>query len=137
MGGLRDRVASEARRSHPLEKKVAVEAPPVVRGTRTRRAPRRGRTEAAGAGRALSVAGILLRHAVSGGVFLPENVALQHGMAYQPFGQGPRNCVGKRLALVEIIYTVGRIVERFRLQPGPSQKASIWAQSSAKMHKRL
>ncbi|XP_077554313.1 cytochrome P450 3A4-like [Haemaphysalis longicornis] len=57
--------------------------------------------------------------------FLPDNVALQHGMAYQPFGQGPRNCIGKRLALVEIIYTIGRIVERFRIQPGPSQKEKL------------
>lgn len=57
--------------------------------------------------------------------FQPENVALQHGMAYQPFGQGPRNCIGKRLALIEIIYTVGRIVERFRLEPGPSQKDTM------------
>ncbi|XP_037515984.1 cytochrome P450 3A8 [Rhipicephalus sanguineus] len=57
--------------------------------------------------------------------FLPENVAQQHGMAYQPFGQGPRNCIGKRLALIEIIYTVGRIVERFRLEPGPSQKENL------------
>lgn len=57
--------------------------------------------------------------------FLPENVAQQHGMAYQPFGQGPRNCIGKRLALIEIIYTVGRIVERFSLEPGPSQKENL------------
>ncbi|XP_040072799.1 cytochrome P450 3A9 [Ixodes scapularis] len=54
--------------------------------------------------------------------FLPENVALQHTMAYQPFGQGPRNCIGKRLALLETIYTAARMVHEFRFELGESQK---------------
>ncbi|KAG0434407.1 hypothetical protein HPB47_019131, partial [Ixodes persulcatus] len=54
--------------------------------------------------------------------FLPENAALQHTMAYQPFGQGPRNCIGKRLALLETIYTAARMVHEFRFELGESQK---------------
>ncbi|KAK8767288.1 hypothetical protein V5799_005932 [Amblyomma americanum] len=54
--------------------------------------------------------------------FLPENVAARPTIAYQPFGDGPRNCIGKRLALLEIIYTGARMVEKFKLTLGESQK---------------
>ncbi|KAG0433537.1 hypothetical protein HPB47_019842 [Ixodes persulcatus] len=54
--------------------------------------------------------------------FLPKNVAERHTMAYQPFGQGPRNCVGKRLALLAVNYTAARMVHQFRLELGESQQ---------------
>lgn len=54
--------------------------------------------------------------------FLQENVASRPAMAYQPFGEGPRNCIGKRLALLEIIYTGARMVQKFKLTLGESQK---------------
>ncbi|KAH8038230.1 hypothetical protein HPB51_025050 [Rhipicephalus microplus] len=56
--------------------------------------------------------------------FLPENVAARPTIAYQPFGDGPRNCIGKRLALLEVIYTGARMVEKFKLTLGESQKTS-------------
>ncbi|CAN8030561.1 unnamed protein product [Ixodes persulcatus] len=46
-------------------------------------------------------------------------------MAYQPFGDGPRNCIGKRLALLEIIYTGARMVQKFKLTLGESQKGTM------------
>lgn len=57
--------------------------------------------------------------------FLPENVADRPAMAYQPFGDGPRNCIGKRLALLEIIYTGARMVQKFKLTLGESQKGTM------------
>ncbi|XP_049524209.1 cytochrome P450 3A5 isoform X4 [Dermacentor silvarum] len=47
--------------------------------------------------------------------FSPEDVAARPTIAYQPFGDGPRNCIGKRLALFEIKYTGARMVEKFKL----------------------
>ncbi|KAL3206390.1 hypothetical protein MRX96_040120 [Rhipicephalus microplus] len=45
--------------------------------------------------------------------------------AHIPFGVGPRNCVGMRLALLKIRYTVARIVQKYRLELGPSQKGTM------------
>lgn len=57
--------------------------------------------------------------------FLPENVATRPTMAYQPFGDGPRNCVGRRLSLLELRYTMARVVEKFRMTLGESQKGRL------------
>lgn len=56
--------------------------------------------------------------------FSPENTSSFHNLTYQPFGIGPRNCVGLRLALLEMIYTAARMVLKFELKLGGSQKAS-------------
>ncbi|XP_075737987.1 cytochrome P450 3A14-like isoform X2 [Rhipicephalus microplus] len=45
--------------------------------------------------------------------------------AHIPFGVGPRNCVGMRLALLKIRYTVARMVQKYRLELGPSQKGTM------------
>lgn len=57
--------------------------------------------------------------------FLPENVATRPTMAYQPFGDGPRNCVGRRLSLLELRYTMARVVEKFKMTLGESQKGRM------------
>ncbi|KAL1455804.1 hypothetical protein MTO96_043607, partial [Rhipicephalus appendiculatus] len=54
--------------------------------------------------------------------FLGENVASRASIAYQPFGVGPRNCVGERLAILSIMYTAARMVQKYRLSLGESQK---------------
>lgn len=54
--------------------------------------------------------------------FLAENAASRSSIAYQPFGVGPRNCIGERLAILAIIYTVARMVEKYRLTLGESQE---------------
>ncbi|XP_064474101.1 cytochrome P450 3A8-like isoform X2 [Ornithodoros turicata] len=57
--------------------------------------------------------------------FSPENRAHQHPMAYQAFGMGPRNCVGMRLAILEIMYTVARMLLKFRIELGDSQEGKM------------
>ncbi|KAL1430279.1 hypothetical protein MTO96_015159 [Rhipicephalus appendiculatus] len=54
--------------------------------------------------------------------FVAGNAASRASIAYQPFGVGPRNCVGERLALLEIMYTVARMLQKYRLTLGESQK---------------
>ncbi|KAL3188742.1 hypothetical protein MRX96_022245 [Rhipicephalus microplus] len=57
--------------------------------------------------------------------FFDENVASRACIAYQPFGAGPRNCVGERLAILAITYTVARVVQKYRLALGESQKKNL------------
>ncbi|XP_077559255.1 cytochrome P450 3A14-like isoform X1 [Haemaphysalis longicornis] len=54
--------------------------------------------------------------------FSPENEKSVPKMAYQPFGMGPRNCLGSRMAQMSLAYTVARLVHSFKLQLGPSHK---------------
>ncbi|CAN7996506.1 unnamed protein product [Ixodes hexagonus] len=56
--------------------------------------------------------------------FSDENVGSFPKLAYQPFGIGPRNCLGMRLALVEVAYTVAQMVLHYRWELGESQKVS-------------
>ncbi|CAG2115705.1 unnamed protein product [Medioppia subpectinata] len=48
--------------------------------------------------------------------FLAENIA-HHPYAYLPFGAGPRNCVGMRLAQMEIRLALISVVNRYRFYP--------------------
>lgn len=47
--------------------------------------------------------------------FAPENQANINQFAYQPFGNGPRNCIGQRLALLEVKMTVVALLQKFRI----------------------
>ncbi|XP_050040168.1 cytochrome P450 3A14-like [Dermacentor andersoni] len=57
--------------------------------------------------------------------FAPENEALLRKTAHVPFGIGPRNCVGRRLALLNLKYTAARMVQKYRLELGKSQMGSM------------
>ncbi|XP_042150686.1 cytochrome P450 3A14-like [Ixodes scapularis] len=57
--------------------------------------------------------------------FSEENEGRIPKLAFQPFGMGPRNCVGTRLAYVELAYTVARMTQQFRWELGESQKREM------------
>lgn len=53
-----------------------------------------------------------------------ENGALKHvGYGYVPFNAGPRNCLGQNYALLEISYTVARLIQRRPFMAGPFDRA--------------
>ncbi|XP_076328734.1 cytochrome P450 3A5-like [Tachypleus tridentatus] len=45
------------------------------------------------------------------------NQSQPSSLVYQPFGAGPRNCIGKRFALLEIKIVVAQILRHFILKP--------------------
>ncbi|XP_075546636.1 cytochrome P450 3A1-like isoform X3 [Dermacentor variabilis] len=57
--------------------------------------------------------------------FAPEDEASLKKLAYAPFGIGPRNCVGTKLALLIVKYTVAKLVQKYRLELGESQMGSM------------
>lgn len=54
--------------------------------------------------------------------FSPDNKHLLNPTAYQPFGIGPRMCIGRRLALVTLASVMTQVLRHFRITLGPSQK---------------
>ncbi|XP_075558252.1 cytochrome P450 6a8-like isoform X3 [Dermacentor variabilis] len=50
--------------------------------------------------------------------FSPEQRASRDPLAFQAFGVGPRNCVGMKLAQLEMALVVAKLVHRFRLHLG-------------------
>ncbi|XP_075545080.1 cytochrome P450 3A14-like [Dermacentor variabilis] len=57
--------------------------------------------------------------------FSPGNEASFTKAALMTFGVGPRNCVGMRLALLKVRYTVAKMVQKYRMKLGPSQKGTM------------
>lgn len=53
------------------------------------------------------------------GRFAPEQPAQQARFAYLPFGGGPRQCIGNRLAMLEALLTVATVAQRYRLRLVP------------------
>lgn len=51
--------------------------------------------------------------------FAPAAAAQRPRHVYQPFGSGPRHCIGKHLALAELQLVTATTVAAFRLEPPP------------------
>lgn len=61
-------------------------------------------------------------------VFDPERFRDKNNIdpiAFQPFGQGPRNCIGMRFALYEMKLGLSKLLHKYRLVPGPSTEMDI------------
>lgn len=57
--------------------------------------------------------------------FSPENKGLINSIVYQPFGFGPRTCIGQRYVLLEMASITTQVLRHFRISLGPSQKPDL------------
>ncbi|XP_067661939.1 cytochrome P450 3A21-like [Haliotis asinina] len=57
--------------------------------------------------------------------FLPENKHELHNYMWMPFGVGPRNCLGMRLALLEAKMAIVALVQNFRFVMSPETEAAV------------
>ncbi|CAF4959481.1 unnamed protein product [Pieris macdunnoughi] len=53
--------------------------------------------------------------------FLPENEKESLQFTYLPFGEGPRNCIGKRFAQISLRSALAKLVLNYEFRPLPGQ----------------
>ncbi|XP_045519363.1 cytochrome P450 6k1-like [Pieris brassicae] len=53
--------------------------------------------------------------------FLPENEKESLQFTYLPFGEGPRNCIGKRFAQISLRSSLAKLVLNYKFRPLPGQ----------------
>ena len=56
--------------------------------------------------------------------FLPENQHLIKDYTYIPFATGPRNCIGKRFALIEMKYSLVKLLLNFEFEA--CDETEVW-----------
>ncbi|XP_054708508.1 cytochrome P450 3A5-like isoform X2 [Uloborus diversus] len=54
--------------------------------------------------------------------FSPENKKKHDSMVFQPFGAGPRNCVGMRFARMEAKMALAKLLQKYKLSPKPGSR---------------
>ncbi len=73
--------------------------------------------------------------------FTPERAAARPRFAYYPFGGGPRVCIARELALLEMPLVLATIARRYRVQPIPGRtvvpQAGIALRPSGGLRSRL
>lgn len=47
--------------------------------------------------------------------FLPEEIAKRPNLAFMPFGNGPRNCIGMRFGLVNTAFAIATIIKNYKV----------------------
>ena len=57
--------------------------------------------------------------------FSPEEKAQRDPLTYLPFGYGPRNCVGMRLAEFEMRITLAVLLRKYRFLPGHTSPVGV------------
>lgn len=63
--------------------------------------------------------------------FAPENEAQLVKAAHIPFGVGPRNCVGKSMAMLTLKLAMAKLLLKYHVELGPSQKGEMQISSRA------
>ena len=53
--------------------------------------------------------------------FTKEATSARDPVFYMPFGTGPRNCVGRRFALIENKMAITQLVRNFEILPSPNE----------------
>ncbi|XP_055683654.1 probable cytochrome P450 6a14 [Lutzomyia longipalpis] len=51
--------------------------------------------------------------------FTEENSRNRHSCAWLPFGEGPRNCIGKRFGIIEVKIGLAMLLSKFKIKPTP------------------
>ncbi|KAE8752540.1 Cytochrome P450 CYP6 [Frankliniella occidentalis] len=64
-------------------------------------------------------------HRFDPGRHTPEAKQARHPYAFLPFGDGPRNCIAERFAMLEMKLTVALLVRDFVFTPGPNYEPEV------------